>query len=110
MSGINITTPSSSGSGGTGLETPVAASLVIDSGETTTDFNITAGKMSVVIENVGPVGGGAAATATVNGDPLFPGRTLKLEAIWDPAAGEFLKIPALTIVTNSATIWYHTTE
>lgn len=110
MAGINITTSNSGGTGGTGIPAPDAASLVVDFGQQDTDFPIAAGKMKVVLKNVGPVDGGASATATVNGKSLFPGREVTFNAIWDAAAGEFLKTPALTIVTNSATIWWQTEE
>lgn len=96
------------GSGGSGGgETPTADELTITSGESTTDFNRTAGALKLVITNAGPAAGGNAATATVNGANLFPGDRLEFEAKLDPVNNVFKTLPAMTIVTNGATIfWY----
>lgn len=97
----------STNSGGGGGTTPDAGELTITSAETTADFNFTAGALKIVIVNVGFAGGGTDDTATVNGINLFPGDRLEWEARLDPVNNEFKYLPAITVVTNGATIWWH---
>jgi hypothetical protein len=106
MSFIGCNPAGGSGSGGGG-ETPTADTLTITSGENTTDFNRTAGALKFKITNAGPAAGGTADTATVNGANLFPGDSLEFEAKLDPVNNLFKTLPAMTIVTNGATLfWY----
>ena len=99
--------PAGSGSGGGSGTTPTADTLTIASAETTTDFNRTAGALKFKITNAGPAAGGSAATATVNGANLFPGDSLEFEAKLDPVNNVFKTLPAMTIVTNGATVFWH---
>lgn len=98
---------SSSGSSGGGSDPATAGSLTIASGETTSDFNRSAGAYKLVVTNAGPAAGGSGDTATVNGANVFPGDRLEFEAVLDPVTNVFKTLPAMTIVTNGATIWWY---
>lgn len=95
------------GSGGGGGDTPTAGSLTITTSETVANFARLAGALSFRVKNVGPGGAGIAATATVNGANLFPGDEMIFEARLDPVTNVFKYLPAFTIVTNGAEIWYY---
>jgi len=105
MSFVAASVPGSGGGGGG--ETPDAGTLTIVSDETIVDFNLLAGALKFRVKNVGPGGGGIAATATVNGANLFPGDEMVFEAALDPVNNIFKFLPAFAIVTNGAEIWYH---
>lgn len=94
------------GGGGGGTITFTGAQLSIVAGETTTDVVIPAAKYKVKLKNVGPSGGGALVTATVNGEPLFPGREVQFDFVTDWVTKRVLYTPQISIVTNGATIWY----
>jgi hypothetical protein len=100
-----------SGSGGGGGDiTFTDGTLTISTAQTSTDFTVPAGKWRVRMKNVGPAGGGAMATATVNGQPLFMERTVEFQSETDWTNKQVLKTPEITVVTNGATIWMEVTE
>lgn len=105
--GFLINSSASGSSGGGSGDTPTGATLTFAGGETTSDFNISAGAYKVRIKNAGFAGGGAEATADVNGVSLFPGDELILEAVLDPVANEWKTLPAFSVTTNGAEIWYY---
>lgn len=106
MSYVAASAPLSS-SGGGGGDLPAAGELTIVSDETIVDFNRVAGALLFRVKNVGPGGGGIAATATVNGADLFPLDEMLFEAKLDPVTNVFKYLPAFEIVTNGAEIWYY---
>lgn len=105
MSHVSGYQPSTGGGGGG--STPDAGELTITSAETTANFNRTAGALKLMVVNVGFGGGGTDDTATVNGVNLFPGDRLEFEAKLDAANNVYKYLPAFTVVTNGATIWWH---
>jgi len=102
-----ISIPPGAGSSGTSGEFPTSDTLTIESDETTTDFNRTAGALKFKVTNAGIAGGGTDDIATVNGVNLFPGNSLEFEAKLDAANNIFYTLPAMTVVTNGATIWWY---
>ena len=104
---IVIGIPIGTSSGGGGGETPSAGTLTIASGETTANFNRTAGALKLVITNAGFAGGGTDDTATVNGINLFPGDKMELVAVLHASDNEYKTLPAVAVVTNGATIWWY---
>lgn len=103
----HVTSIPAGGSGSSGSTTPDAGTLTITSGETTSDFSRTAGALKLVITNAGIGSAGTATTATVNGANLFPGDKMELVAVLDPVNNVFKTLPAVTVVTNGAEIWWY---
>ena len=87
---------------------PVTGDTLQLSGESSQDnFNISAGALKAVIRNDSIVEGGAPVAATVNGIKIPPGDEKIFEAKEDPQTKVFKKLPALTVVTNGATVTYY---
>lgn len=106
MGFIAASAPVASGGGGGG-DLPTGDTLTLTSGETIANFARLAGALKFRVKNVGPGGAGNAATATVNGAALFPGDELIFTATLDPVTNVFKYLPAFTVVTNGAELWWN---
>jgi hypothetical protein len=81
--------------------------LTITNDETIADFTIASGAYKVTIKNVGVGSNGNPATATVNGQNLFPGDEVEFECKYDPSNNKLFLVPEINVVTNGTEIWYH---
>lgn len=86
---------------------PDASALTITSAETTGAFAIPAGALWIKIRNAGIVqDGDAEVSATIAGASWSVGREEMWEAMYDTAAQEYKRLPAVAGDGNGARIFY----
>lgn len=102
MGAITFTPGSASVAGSVSISATTSNGTVTNV-ESLTAITIPAGALWVVIENAGLVeSGDAAATGTVEGADWTVGRKERFEAVYDPNAGDFVKLPEINITCNGS--------
>jgi len=95
-----------SGGGGSSIPAPTAGNMAVTTDETTGAFSIPANCLWVQIRNAGMVkDGDTESEATVGGEAWSVGRQEKYEAVWDAAAGEYLRLPAISGNGNGSRVF-----
>ena len=108
MSYIGVTNKASEVSvGSVSVDPPAAGSLTTVTGETLGPVNIPAGALWIKIRNAGIVQqGDQEKAATIDGQSWSVGREETWEAVFDSAAEEYKRLPAVSINANGSRVFY----